>query len=809
MSSLETSVTLDDVFTVVEAKRVPLAPELAGYLTLEIADGTDAGSGDVDPKTVFISEEGTVALVRPKKDVVTGDVEASVRALLAKLLDASGSGTPALTTAAKRKPGNGLPALVEELEAALIPVNRAAGRRALARLAREVKRVLLGVGRNASVPPVVQRSGAPPAEGGSAAPKPPHARPVLRKKEDRESERDVKAVKPAAPAPPPLPAAPAAPPPLPNADVSASLDKVQGEVQVSRRSVFDDEAATAKRTNQLSELASNMNAVDSGPGADKPAVPPPPDGDKPLSVPPPPLPNRGKGGSNPPPPLSSPPKPLGSSLESRVDASLFGGDEVDSLLDSFGVSGKHEDKQMARELKAIAGMSPTPPPPDAKTLAELTKDVGKDLPKKLESSADSFPPIALPGVGGSGASGKGGGFEGDSVEALLAMTDPSGPAPAVDRKDASAAPPALPPLPVPPPIKSVEPALAPPNPFGAKPAANLPPSPLFGGGGGSGGGGALAAGAPASLRGYGKEDSPRAPDPIASSRTSEPKAPAAPPAARSAASSGQRPKASAPKAETGASEAQMPTKRTRTKGDRPRAPRTGLAMLIFALLVLGGGTAAVWKFAPQVFTGKKKPLPTATVSQAPVLPVPKCKVALVLTEVPANAEILLRMGQAPVDVERMPVGTRLELVATAEGYAPRRAVIKAESPWDKGPDGKPRIEVPIQLDPSKAKPGALDPWPAAEPGSQVGGSGAPGTVHVVSNVRGAEVWLLAGLGPEARIDQLRCDADIDVLFAGPPTLRKRLHLSEKDIGATPSDAAGNKVVNVSAKDGGPKPIPSL
>jgi hypothetical protein len=157
------------------------------------------------------------------------------------------------------------------------------------------------------------------------------------------------------------------------------------------------------------------------------------------------------------------------------------------------------------------------------------------------------------------------------------------------------------------------------------------------------------------------------------------------------------------------------------------------------------------------------------------------------------------MGQAPVDVERMPVGTRLELVATAESYAPRRAVIKAESTWDKGPDGKPRIEVPIQLDPSKAKPGAVDPWPAAEPGSQVGGSGAPGTVHVVSNVRGAEVWLLAGLGPEARIEQLRCDGDIDVLFAGPPTLRKRLNVSEKEIAAVPSDAQGNKVVNVSAK----------
>src|SRR6478735_1498671 len=103
MSALETSVTLEDVFSVVEGKRVPLAPELAGYLTLEIADGSDAGGGAVDPKSVFISEEGTVALVK-KKESAGGDAEASVRGILQKLLEASGSSTPALSAAAKRKP---------------------------------------------------------------------------------------------------------------------------------------------------------------------------------------------------------------------------------------------------------------------------------------------------------------------------------------------------------------------------------------------------------------------------------------------------------------------------------------------------------------------------------------------------------------------------------------------------------------------------------------------------------------------------------------------------------------------------------
>jgi hypothetical protein len=77
--------------------------------------------------------------------------------------------------------------------------------------------------------------------------------------------------------------------------------------------------------------------------------------------------------------------------------------------------------------------------------------------------------------------------------------------------------------------------------------------------------------------------------------------------------------------------------------------------------------------------------------------------------------------------------------------------------------------------------------------------GSPGTVHVVSNVRGAEVWLLAGLGPEARIEQLRCDGDIDVLLAGPPQLRKRLHVGEKEIQAAAPDPQGNRVVSVTAK----------
>ena len=83
------------------------------------------------------------------------------------------------------------------------------------------------------------------------------------------------------------------------------------------------------------------------------------------------------------------------------------------------------------------------------------------------------------------------------------------------------------------------------------------------------------------------------------------------------------------------------------------------------------------------------------------------------------------------------------------------------------------------------------------------GSGAPGTVHVVSNVRGAEVWLLAGLGPEAKMEQ-KCDGDIDVLVASPneksgaPGPRKRVHVKSDEIAAAAPDSQGNKTFSVSA-----------
>src|SRR5262249_52945846 len=83
----------------------------------------------------------------------------------------------------------------------------------------------------------------------------------------------------------------------------------------------------------------------------------------------------------------------------KVGPKLFDRSEVDSLLETFEVSGDGGDKQVARELKAMVGLEATPPLPDSESLTEL-------MPAK--HPAPSAPT--------------------DPVEALLAMSD-SGPEP--------------------------------------------------------------------------------------------------------------------------------------------------------------------------------------------------------------------------------------------------------------------------------------------------------------------------------------------------------------------------------------------
>lgn len=574
---LEASVTVEEVIGVVATKRVPLAPELAGYLALEIAEAPPAQGAEIDPRQVYVGEEGAVAIVRPRGAEATGDAEASIRALLGRLLEVGGSQTPALGAAARKASGAGLPALVEELEAALIPVNRGAGRRALARLAREVKRVTLGVGRNALKSGTTE---AQPASGATAAP---------------------------ATAPPAKPAPAAA--------------------------AFEPEEVTTSALQQPPSL-SDMPTV----GLTRADI------------------DRAQGK-----------KPR---------------DSVDSLLENFEVSGQKEEKALSRDLKAMAGLDPTPPPPDVQRPADES-----DVDELLGSSA--APPAA-------------------TSDSDRPPTRPDAPAARRSQK------------------------------------VHVAPTP------------------------------PRAP---ASSYGAERSLPTGPASLSRITSLAE----------------------VRTKRRRSVVP------LVAVIVLVGVAAAFLWTLKPGFFTGRtpekiaeeqrlaaerEKERQAAAANQTP------CKAAVLVSGAPEGSEILVRAGVAPVDVERMPVGPRLEFVATAEGWAPKRAVVPQGAAWEKGADGKPRYEVALQLDKSR-RPGAVDPWPPAEPGSEVGGKGDPGTVHIVATPKGAEVWLVVGLGPDARIDELvRCDSDAELFVAGPTSLRKRISVRSGEFAPDPQEKGNVRVARV-------------
>lgn len=130
------NVNLLEIVSAARLRVLSLTAETAGYLVLAMLD---AGGARYRPSAedVVLLESGEVrvAVSGPPDDPAL--VESEVRALLGRLLMLCTVNHPALRDVASG-PRSGV--LSRELEAALIPVNRAAARRALARTCRETDR---------------------------------------------------------------------------------------------------------------------------------------------------------------------------------------------------------------------------------------------------------------------------------------------------------------------------------------------------------------------------------------------------------------------------------------------------------------------------------------------------------------------------------------------------------------------------------------------------------------------------------------------------------------------------------------------
>ena len=139
---MDACVTLEEVLVAASARCASLVPETSGYLTLAIGDATSRLPLRIDDRAILLTTEGAVTMARRGEVIPVPESTRQLRDALRRLLAVSSGTMPGLTTAARPRAetNRGADALVEELEAALIPVNRNAARRALARLARETLR---------------------------------------------------------------------------------------------------------------------------------------------------------------------------------------------------------------------------------------------------------------------------------------------------------------------------------------------------------------------------------------------------------------------------------------------------------------------------------------------------------------------------------------------------------------------------------------------------------------------------------------------------------------------------------------------
>lgn len=181
------SVSLVEVMAAATERLAPLAGESAGHVVLAVADQIVETPRLVRASEVHLEPNGAVKLAGATA-CDEAQCEQNLRTLLDGLMLVAHSGGAGLVRAGRRPATGNLRQLINELEVALIPANRAAARRSLARLHRETERAreagalkvdalarATALGRQ----PVVPMSGATPASP-LIAPVQPSAAAVVR-----------------------------------------------------------------------------------------------------------------------------------------------------------------------------------------------------------------------------------------------------------------------------------------------------------------------------------------------------------------------------------------------------------------------------------------------------------------------------------------------------------------------------------------------------------------------------------------------------------------------------------------------------
>ncbi|MGC4091339.1 MAG: hypothetical protein QM756_26365 [Polyangiaceae bacterium] len=160
------SVTLLEVWRAARARSVPFSGESAGFMVFALCEATAQAPRSLGLNDADLAEDGSLRLLS-NRGCSAQQAETEMRTLLGRLLEVASSPGPSLFKIAGRAGGSSLSALAEEIEKALIPLNRAAARRALVRLFRETARAVaqgkLGAAPDLDEPAPIRLSPPPPA----------------------------------------------------------------------------------------------------------------------------------------------------------------------------------------------------------------------------------------------------------------------------------------------------------------------------------------------------------------------------------------------------------------------------------------------------------------------------------------------------------------------------------------------------------------------------------------------------------------------------------------------------------------------
>ena len=136
--------TIEELIGTMKERRVRIPSEIGAFIALEICEALLEGPAAVRTTDVRIADDGTISVFAPPGSATSEEAARAVVALLGSLLVAAGTGVPrVLVGLLEEGPSSGrwdLSSLRDDLEASLVPLNRAAARRVLSRMLREARK---------------------------------------------------------------------------------------------------------------------------------------------------------------------------------------------------------------------------------------------------------------------------------------------------------------------------------------------------------------------------------------------------------------------------------------------------------------------------------------------------------------------------------------------------------------------------------------------------------------------------------------------------------------------------------------------